>query len=84
MDNTRLTRVLLILLIALAGLVLAQMLLQLASGFSDLILMFVLAWLVSFILNPIVYTLSAHPIPHWVAHALQPVLGSERAIKLRD
>jgi predicted PurR-regulated permease PerM len=84
MDNTRLTRVLLILLITLAALVLAQMLLQLASGFADLILLFLLAWLVSFILNPIVYSLSAHPIPHWLAHALEPALGSERAIKLKD
>ena len=81
MDNTRLTRVLLILLIALAGLVLAQMLLQLASGFSDLILMFLLAWLVSFMLNPIVFSLSAHPIPHWLSNALKPMLGPERAFK---
>ena len=81
MDNTRLTRVLLILLIILAGLVLAQMLLQLASGFSDLILLFLLAWLVSFMLNPIVFSLSGHPVPPWLTHALNPALGPDRAIK---
>ena len=81
MDNTRLTRVLLILLIILAGLFLAQMLIQLASGFADLILLFLLAWLVSFMLNPIVYSLSAHPVPSWLTHVLKPALGPERAIK---
>ena len=84
MDNTRLTRVLLVLLIILAALFLAQMLLQLASGYADLILLFLLAWLVSFILNPIVFSLSEHPVPHWLAHALKPALGADRALRLKD
>lgn len=52
MDNTGLTRVLLIVLIMLAALVLAQMLWQLLSRFADQLLLFLLGWLVVFVLNP--------------------------------
>jgi predicted PurR-regulated permease PerM len=82
MDNTRLIRVLLILLIILAGLVLAQMLLQLLSGFADQLLLFLLGWLVAFILNPVVLLVSGHPVPHILVHALEPVLGTERTMRL--
>jgi predicted PurR-regulated permease PerM len=82
MDNTRLTRVLLILLIILAALVLAQMLWQLLSGFADQLLLFLLGWLVAFVLNPVVLVVSAHPIPHRLAHAFGPVLGTERTRRL--
>ncbi len=79
MDNTRLTRALLILLIILASLFLAQMLWQFAGGFADLILLFVLAWLVAFVLNPLVFQLSQHPIPRWLIRVVEPALGAERA-----
>jgi predicted PurR-regulated permease PerM len=79
MDNTRLTRILLILLIVLAALFLAQMLWQLASGFADLLLLFLLGWLVAFVLNPVVFQLSEHPVPHTLIRALEPMLGAERA-----
>lgn len=82
MDNTRLTRVLLILLIILAGLFLAQMLWQLVSGLADQFLLFLLGWLVAFVLNPVVLLVSEHPIPHRLALALEPALGAERARQL--
>jgi predicted PurR-regulated permease PerM len=55
--------VLLVLVICIAALFLAQMLWQLLSGYADLILLFILGWLVSFILNPLVEQLSRHPAP---------------------
>jgi len=82
-DNSRLVRVLLILLILLAALFLAQMLLELISAYGDLLLLFLLAWLVSFILNPAVFWLSEAPIPHSLVDALQPMLGEERARRLK-
>lgn len=59
----RLINLLLILLIIIAALYLAQMLWQLLSGFADLMLLFLLGWLVSFILNPIVYLLTNRVLP---------------------
>jgi predicted PurR-regulated permease PerM len=61
-ERTRLINLLLILLIALAALFLAQMLWQVASGYADVILLFVLGWLVSFVLNPVVHRLSQPPL----------------------
>lgn len=84
MDNTRLTRILLVLLIVLAALFLAQMLWQLLSGFADLLLLFLLGWLVAFVLNPVVFYLSMHPVPHSFIQVLEPTLGAERAHRLRD
>jgi len=83
MNNTRLTRVLLILLIILASVYLAQMLWQLVSNYADLLLLFLLGWLVAFILNPVVFQLSMHPIPDGLARALEPALGVERGHRLR-
>jgi len=57
---------------------------QLLSGFADLLLLFLLGWLVAFVLNPVVFQLSEHPIPHWLARALEPALGAERAQSLRN
>ena len=63
MERSALIRVLLVLVICIAALFLAQMLWQLLSGYADLILLFILGWLVSFILNPLVEQLSRHPAP---------------------
>ena len=84
MDNSRLVRILLILLILLAAFFLAQMLAQLISAYGDLLLLFLLAWLVSFILNPVVFRLSEDPFPHSLADALKPALGEARALRLKD
>ncbi len=78
MQRSRLVDVLLVLLIIIASLFLAQMLWQLLSGFSDLILLFLLGWLVSFVLNPVVQYLSEHPIPPSLLDLLEPRLGPRR------
>ncbi len=78
MKRSQLVNILLVLLILIASLVLAQMLLQLLSGFSDLILLFLLGWLVSFILHPAIDRLARHPIPIGLIDLLQPVLGTQR------
>ncbi len=82
MERSRLINLLLILLILLASLVLAQMLLQFLSGFADLILLFVLGWLLSFVLNPVVTNLSRHPVPRSLAPFLEARLGKARAIAI--
>lgn len=82
MDNSRPVRILLILLILLAALFLAQMLWQLLSGYADLILLFLLGWLVSFVLSPVVLQLSEHPVPIFLHPLLDAMLGAERAESL--
>ena len=49
----RLINILLILLIGIAAIFLTQSIWQLLSNYSDILLLFVLAWLVSFMLNPL-------------------------------
>jgi predicted PurR-regulated permease PerM len=77
-----LTRILLILLICIAALYLAQMLWQLFSSYADLILLFVLGWLVSFVLNPLVARLNRQPIPSILYPTLVSVFGTARAQQL--
>jgi predicted PurR-regulated permease PerM len=69
----------LVLLIILAALFLAQMLWQLLSGYADLLLLFLLSWLVAFVLNPLVHQLCHHPIPSALVPALEAAFGKERA-----
>lgn len=59
----QLVNTLLVLLIILASLAVAQMLWQIISGYADLLLLFVLGWLVSFVLNPAVAYLSRPSAP---------------------
>ena len=75
----RLINVLLILLILLALLYLIQMLAQFLSGYADIILLFLLGWLVSFVLNPMVFLLSAHPFPTALEPLLKSIVGEARA-----
>ncbi len=82
MNRSQLINILLVLLIFIASLVLAQMLLQLLSGFSDIILIFLLGWLVSFILHPVIERLAKHPIPVGLIDLLQPTLGTQRCARL--
>ncbi len=79
MDNARLLRILLILLILLASSFLAQMLWQLISGYADVILLFVLGWLLAFVLNPLVSQLSRHPVPAVLRPLIASALGEPRA-----
>lgn len=78
MDKSPLTRILVLLLIGIAALYLAQMLWQLLSGYADLILLFVLGWLISFVLNPVVAQLSRQPIPRALRPALAALFGDTR------
>jgi predicted PurR-regulated permease PerM len=78
-DKSPLTRILVLLLIGIAALYLAQMLWQLLSGYADLILLFVLGWLISFVLNPVVAQLSRQPIPRALRPALAALFGDTRA-----
>ncbi len=57
-ERSSLVNLLLVLLVLVAALFLAQMLWQLMSGYADLILLFLLGWLVAFVLRPIVAYLS--------------------------
>lgn len=82
MERSRLLNVLLVLLIVIAALVLAQMLWQILSGFSDIILLFILGWILSFVLDPIVDDLSLHPLPLVFLSLIKPVIGSDPTRRL--
>ncbi len=82
MDSTvrhRLINLLLVLLILIAAMFLAQLLWQAISGYADLLLLFVLGWLVSFILDPFVSQLSRQPLLAVFFPAFQTILGEPRA-----
>jgi predicted PurR-regulated permease PerM len=53
-DRTRLINILLVLLIVLLVILLGQVVWHLLSDYADILLLFLLGWLVSFILNPLV------------------------------
>lgn len=82
MDSTlrhRLINLLLVLLILIAAMFLAQLLWQAISGYADLLLLFVLGWLVSFILDPFVSQLSQRPMLGVLLPVFQAMLGEPRA-----
>lgn len=62
MERSRLVDLLLVLLISIAALFLGRMLSELLSAYADILLLFVLGWLIAFILKPIISTLSERPI----------------------
>lgn len=84
MERSRLVNVLLVLLILIAILFLAQMLWQLLSAYADILTLFVLSWLVSFVLNPIVVQVSEHPIPAPLVRVVEPLVGSTRALQMTN
>lgn len=55
--------ILIILLVIIAASFVAQQLFQFLSGFSDIILLVVLAWLVAYALNPLIEGLDDTPLP---------------------
>jgi len=75
----RLINVLLVLLILIAAMFLVQMLWQWISVYADLLLLFVLGWLVSFILDPFVSQLSQRPVLAVFVPVLRAILGETRA-----
>jgi predicted PurR-regulated permease PerM len=78
-----LTRILLALLICIAALYLAQMLWGLLSSYADVILLFVLGWLVSFVLNPLVAWFTRPLLPRALYPALEAAVGARRAQALQ-
>lgn len=58
MDRSRLINLLLFLFVLIATLYLAQMIWQLVSGFADVLLLFLLGWLIAFVLKPITDSVS--------------------------
>ncbi len=83
-ERTRLINTLVVLLILIAVLFLAQMLWQLLSAYADILMLFVLSWLVSFILNPIVVRVSKRTIPPSVIRILEPLIGAARARQMAN
>ncbi|MFN8632758.1 MAG: AI-2E family transporter [Chloroflexota bacterium] len=78
-------RALVIVLVAISGLYLAGLLWQLAAQFSDIILLFFLAWVVAFILEPIVDVLEhrvllPRPVAVSIAYFGMLVVGATAVI----
>ena len=64
MERDRWTRVLIVLLTISAAFFLFEKAWRLSGFFGDIILTFALAWLIAFVLDPIVKRLSGRPAPH--------------------
>ncbi len=75
MQRTPWLNVLVILLVIIASLYLAQLLWRLLSEFADLILLFVLAWLVSFALGPVIERINGKPLPPDIVRLADRFLG---------
>lgn len=75
MTSNPLLRVLIVLLIAIATLFLIERVWQIGTAFSDIILLFFLAWLLSFVLSPVVEWLSDNPAPDTVTGEARLLLG---------
>ncbi len=75
--------ILVVLLVIISGAYVAQMVWGLLDQFSDVILLFVLAWLVAFALAPLIEVINGKPLPVEVARAAGRVLGNraERGVE---
>jgi predicted PurR-regulated permease PerM len=78
-------RALVIVLVAISGLYLAGLLWQIAAQFSDVILLFFLAWIVAFILEPVVDFLERgaivpRPIAVTIAYSTMLIVGAAAVI----
>ncbi len=62
MGRSRLIDLLLVLLVLIAALFLGRMLWELLSGYADILILFLLGWLVAFILKPVISALSEKPL----------------------
>jgi len=78
----RWTRILVILLSIIAAYYLAEKLLALGRAFVDIIELLALAWLLAFILQPMVRWLSEHPVPPVLIHLARQRLDPQFAQKL--
>lgn len=77
MERSRLINLLLILLVLIAALFLGRMLWELISGYADILLLFLLGWLVAFILKPIISALSEQPALPWPITTYLPSSSGE-------
>lgn len=75
--RSRWLNALIILLVIIAAIYLAQFLWTFLSGFADIILLFALAWLVSFMLNPMIAFLHDKSLPEFIVNALGRVSGEK-------
>jgi predicted PurR-regulated permease PerM len=78
-------RALAIVLVAISGLYLAGLLWQIAAQFADVILLFFLAWVVAFILEPVVDLLERHvqlarPVAVTIAYVGMLVVGATAVV----
>jgi predicted PurR-regulated permease PerM len=78
-------RALVIVLVAISGLYLAGLLWQIAAQFADVILLFFLAWVVAFILEPVVDLLERHillarPVAVTIAYVGMLVVGATAVV----
>jgi len=80
----RWTRILVILLSIIAAYYLAEKLLALGRAFVDIIELLALAWLLAFILQPMVRWLSEHPVPPVLIHLARQRLDPQFAQKLES
>jgi predicted PurR-regulated permease PerM len=79
MERNGWLRALIILLVIIAGLYLAGQVWQAVSRFGDIVLLFALAWLMAFILRPMVDWLSERPMPGGVVRLARRRLGDRPA-----
>jgi len=84
MPRDRWARLLIILLIIIAAYYLAERLLAFGQAFVDVIELLAMAWLLAFILQPVVKWLSEHPIPPLLIRLVRRRLDPQFAQKLQD
>jgi predicted PurR-regulated permease PerM len=82
MQRTPWLNILIVLLVMIAGLFLAQTLWQLISQFADIILLFVLAWLVAFALAPVIERISGRALPPVVVELVARSFGTRFAARV--
>jgi predicted PurR-regulated permease PerM len=80
MQRTPWLNILIVLLAIIAGLYLAQMLWQLMSEIADIILLFVLAWVVAFALGPLIERINGKALGPGVVHLADRILGKRVAL----
>lgn len=71
MPRTTWLNLLIILLVLIAASYVAQVLIQFLSGFSDIILILVLSWLVAYALSPLIDALNERSLPAFITRAAQ-------------
>jgi predicted PurR-regulated permease PerM len=84
MQRTPWLTILVILLAIIAGLFLAQMLWQLMAAFADIILLFVLAWVVAFALAPLIERINGKPLPQAAVNLVERTLGNRFAKRVEN